>query len=95
MYETPQEKASMITKKVIRNIPTSFIMAFMLRMIGPKYLEAIPILIILMMARVKATPHKILPEDLRSEMSKSLSAIRYSRVLISNPIKKSRSITML
>ena len=96
MYETPHEKASMITKKVIRNIPTSFIMAFMLRMIGPKYLEAIPILIILMMARVKATPHKILPEDLRSEMSKiDASAIRYSNVLISNPIKKSRSMTML
>ena len=74
---------------------TSFISALMLMMMGPKSLEAMPILIILMMARVNATPHKILPEDLRSEMSKRASAIMYSNILISNPTKKSRSITML
>ena len=40
---------------------TSFIMVLILRIIGPKYLEMIPILITFMMARVKATPHNIRP----------------------------------
>ena len=34
---------------------TSFISALMLMMMGPKSLEAMPILIILMMARVKSS----------------------------------------
>ena len=84
----------MIKKEAMLTI-TSFISALMLMMMGPKSLEAMPILIILMMARVNATPHKILPDDLRSEMSKRASAIRYSNILINNPTKKSRSITML
>jgi hypothetical protein len=41
-------------------------MALILRMMGPKCLEAMPILIVLMMAKVKATPHKIRPAELKS-----------------------------
>ena len=59
----------MMTKNVIKNIMTSFIMALMLRMIGPKYLEAMPILIIFMMANVKAMPQRILPAELSVEIS--------------------------
>ena len=58
----------MMTKKVIKNIITSFIIALMLRMMGPKYLDAMPILIILMMAKVKAIPHNILPAELRLDI---------------------------
>lgn len=58
-----------MTKKVMRNIQTSFIMALILRMMGPKYFDAMPILIILMIANVKAMPHNILPAELRGEMS--------------------------
>jgi hypothetical protein len=42
MNETPQAKAIMMTAKVIRKRRTSFIMWFILRMMGPKYLEAMP-----------------------------------------------------
>ena len=42
MYETPDAKATMITVKVIRNKSTSFIIWFMLRIIGPKYFDAMP-----------------------------------------------------
>ena len=59
----------MITKKVIRNMQTSFIIALMLRMIGPKYFEAIPIFMIFMMANVKAIPQRILPAELRVDIS--------------------------
>ena len=42
MKETPQANAIMMTANVMRNKRTSFIMWFMLNMIGPKYLEAMP-----------------------------------------------------
>ena len=59
----------MMTKKVIKNIITSFIIALILSMMGPKYFDAMPILIILMMAKVKAIPHNILPAELRLDIS--------------------------
>ena len=59
----------MMTKKVVRNIITSFIMALMLKMIGPKYFDAIPILMVFMMANVKAIPQRILPAELRVDIS--------------------------
>lgn len=40
--ETPHAKAIMITANVMRKRRTSFIMWFMERMMGPKYLEAMP-----------------------------------------------------
>ncbi len=42
MYETPHANASMMTANVMRKRRTSFIMWLMLKMIGPKYFEAIP-----------------------------------------------------
>ena len=51
----------MMTRKVIRNISTSFSMMRMLRMMGPKCLDTMPVLMLLRMARVKAIPQKILP----------------------------------
>ena len=59
MYETPQEKANIITQKVMRNMVTSPIMAWMLRIMGPNDFEARPILIVFRMARVKAMPQVI------------------------------------
>lgn len=59
----------MMTKKVMRNMQTSFIIALMLRMIGPKYFEAIPILMIFMIANVNAIPQRILPAELSVEIS--------------------------
>jgi hypothetical protein len=42
MKETPQENATMMTTKVMRKRRTSFIMLFIERIMGPKYLEAMP-----------------------------------------------------
>ena len=42
MKETPHANAIMMTANVMRKRTTSFIMWFMLRMIGPKYLDAMP-----------------------------------------------------
>ena len=39
-------------------------MALILRMIGPKYLDAIPILIVFMIANVNAIPQNIRPAEL-------------------------------
>ena len=44
----------------------TFIIALMLRMMGPKYLEAIPILMVLMIAKVKAIPQNIRPAELNT-----------------------------
>ena len=41
-------------------------MALILRMIGPKCLDAMPILMVLIMAKVKATPHRIRPAELNT-----------------------------
>ena len=99
----------MIIEEALLTI-TSFISALMLMMIGPKSLEAMPILIILMMARVKATPQRILPAELIAEMlvlvlpispSSSVSIpfslllIMYSRLRMLSPVRKSKSIMML
>ncbi len=53
MYETPHAKASMMTANVMRKRRTSFIMWLMLKMMGPKYFEAIPTCV---KARTKAIP---------------------------------------
>ncbi len=72
MYETPQANASMMTAKVMRKRRTSFIMWLMLRMMGPKYLEAMPTLMVLRMAREKAAPHKMRPPAASRFRSSSL-----------------------
>ena len=49
-------------------------MAFMERMMGPKCLDTMPILIILKTARVNATPQNIRPEAFTAAMLTSLSS---------------------
>ena len=85
----------MMTKKVMRNMTMSLSMAFMERMMGPKCLETMPILIILKTARVKATPQKILPEAFTAAMLTFLSSRMYASILIIKPTKKKTSVTML
>ena len=73
----------------------SFSMAFMERMMGPKCLDTMPILIILKTARVKAAPQKIRPVASTAEMLTIVSSVLYSNILMIKPTKNSVSVMML
>ena len=85
----------MITKNVIMNMKTSFNITRILKMMGPKCLETIPVFMLFKMASVKAMPQNILPVASTAAMFTIGSSRTYSSIRIMSPTKKKKLVRML
>ena len=65
----------------------TFIIALILRIMGPKYLETIPILIVLMIANVNAMPQNMRPTELKPCHNFKISTFKKRSLYKNRPIE--------